>query len=355
MLTERVPVRGSASVHEHAHASSHSLAFHRQPYPPSPEHYLTHPQHGHRRTSFLFPSTRIMPVFALRSSHHKRGIAAVLLLAIVVAVTLTVSAQTIDNYPPVPCDSTVPNCLECRKMGMLSLCSNCKEGYSTAVSPATPTEFGKCKPYNPSTCRLGNCLRCAADDNTKCVQCPVGYPNINTYLCDATTAAPTTASPSITTTTTSPTTAAPSITTTTTSPTTAAPSITTTTASPTTAAPSITTTTTSPTTSAPSTGCQTPSCAICVPGSQYTCAVCESGMVLMVSGQCMPAGSCSMANCAQCYPNDNNRCSSCESGYALTVSYTCIPRKPGNSAAAPTPVLVALAIVSVAATVTYVI
>ncbi|CAC22672.1 surface antigen-like protein [Leishmania major strain Friedlin] len=273
-----------------------------------------------------------MPAFAFRSNPHKRGAAAVLLLlAIAVVATLTVSAQTIDDYPPVACDGTVPNCLECRKVGMLSLCSNCKEGYSTAVSPANPTEFGKCKPYDLSTCRLQNCLRCAADDNTKCVQCPVGYPNINTYLCDRTTAAPTTVAPSITTTTT----------TTTASPTTAAPA-TTTTAAPTTAAP---------TTSAPSSDCQAPSCATCAPGNQYTCAVCESGMVLMASGQCMAAGSCSVTNCAQCYPNDNNRCSSCESGYALTVSYTCIPRKSGNAAASPTPLLAALAIVAVAATV----
>ncbi|CAJ1985866.1 surface antigen-like protein [Leishmania donovani] len=288
-----------------------------------------------------------MSAFDFRSSPHKRGAAAVLLLFAIAAVApLTVSAQAIDDYPPVACDSTVPNCLECRKVGMLSLCSNCKEGYSTAVSPMTPTEFGKCKPYDPSTCRLDNCLRCAADDNTKCVQCPVGYPNINTYLCDGTTAAPTTAAP---------TTSAPSTTTTTT---TASP----TTAAPTTAAPTTTTTTTTtavpttaaPTTSAPSTDCQAPSCAICVPGNQYTCAVCESGMVLMASGQCMAAGSCSMTNCAQCYPNDSNRCSSCEPGYALTVSYTCIPRKSGNSAAAPTPVLAALVIVAVAATVAYV-
>ncbi|TPP52398.1 putative integral membrane protein [Leishmania donovani] len=231
-----------------------------------------------------------MSAFDFRSSPHKRGAAAVLLLFAIAAVApLTVSAQAIDDYPPVACDSTVPNCLECRKVGMLSLCSNCKEGYSTAVSPMTPTEFGKCKPYDPSTCRLDNCLRCAADDNTKCVQCPVGYPNINTYLCDGTTAAPTTAAP---------------------------------------------------------TTSDNLSPLHRLPG--------PSGMVLMASGQCMAAGSCSMTNCAQCYPNDSNRCSSCEPGYALTVSYTCIPRKSGNSAAAPTPVLAALVIVAVAATVAYV-
>ncbi|KAG5487455.1 hypothetical protein LSCM1_07409 [Leishmania martiniquensis] len=246
-----------------------------------------------------------MPAFVQRSSLHRRSAAALLLvLAVTVAAAVTVSAQMIDDFPPAPCDSTVEHCLECRKAGLLTVCSDCEEGYSTVVTPTSPNEFGKCQPYDPSTCTLSNCVRCAADDKTKCVQCPIGYPSMNTYLCEETT------------------TAAPATTTTST------------------AAPATTTTTAAPI------NCQVPSCVTCVAGSMYTCSVCEVGMVLMVSGQCMAPGSCSVANCAQCYPTDNNRCSSCNFGYSLTASYACIARRVNSATAAPTSVM-ALAIVAV--------
>ncbi|KAG5507839.1 hypothetical protein JIQ42_07129 [Leishmania sp. Namibia] len=283
-----------------------------------------------------------MPVFPLHCSLHKRGATAVLLLlAVAVAAAVTVSAQTIEDFPPVACDSTVANCLECRKAGLLTLCSKCERGYSIAVTPTDPTEFGKCRLYDPSTCTLSNCLRCAADDNTKCVECPVGYPSISTYLCEDNTAAPTTtttAPPA----TTSSTTAPPA----TTSSTTAPPATT----SSTTAPPATTSSTTAPptttSTSAPTNNCQVPSCLSCVAGNMYTCSVCERGLVLMASGQCMAPGSCSVANCAQCYPIDNNRCSSCNFGYALTASYACAPRRTGSAAAAPMSVVMALVIIA---------
>ncbi|SYZ62590.1 surface_antigen-like_protein (plasmid) [Leishmania braziliensis MHOM/BR/75/M2904] len=274
-----------------------------------------------------------MPATSLCSSLHQRGVTAALLVLIVAAAAaVTASAQTIADYPPVPCDSTMMNCLECRNIGVLTFCSNCKEGYSTVVTSTSPAEFGKCRPYEPSTCALSNCLRCAADDNTKCIHCPVGYPSISTYLCEATTTTTTTSTTSTTTT--------PSATSTTTTPT-----------------PTSTTSTTTPSTTStttPSNNCKVPSCAACVPNNMYTCSVCEPDMVLMVSGQCMTPGSCNVANCAQCYPTDNNRCSSCNAGYALSASHACKPRQSGSVAAAPMSVMAALVMVTVAVAAAYV-
>ncbi|GET85624.1 surface antigen-like protein [Leishmania tarentolae] len=277
-----------------------------------------------------------MAVIAFRRSIHKSGTAAVvMLLAIAVAATWTVSAQTIDDLPVVACDSTVPNCLECRQMQLFSLCSKCEDGYSTSVAALTPTKFGKCQPYDPSTCGLSHCLRCAADDNTKCVECAAGYPSITTFQCEET-PVPSTPEESK---------PAPS------TPEESKP------------APS-TPEESKPAPSAPegvgssatTDDCQAASCAICVPGNKYNCAVCQPGMVLMASSQCMPVGSCSVANCMQCLSNDDNRCSSCELGHTLTSARSCIPRKsPSAAAAAPTPLMMALAMVALAATVIYVV
>ncbi|KAG5487793.1 hypothetical protein LSCM4_07471 [Leishmania orientalis] len=277
-----------------------------------------------------------MPVFPLHSSLHKRGATAVLLvLAVAVAAAVTVSAQTIEDFPPVACDSTVSNCLECRKAGLLTLCSKCERGYSIAVTPTDPTEFGKCRLYDPSTCTLSNCLLCAADDNTKCVECPVGYPSISTYLCEDNTEAPTTTP-----------TEAPTTTPTEAPTTTPTEAPTTTPTEPPATSNSTTAPTSTTSTSAPTNNCQVPSCLSCVAGNMYTCSVCERGLLLMASGQCMVPGSCSVANCAQCYPIDNNRCSSCHFGYALTASYACAPRRTGSAAAAPMSVVMALVIIA---------
>ncbi|KAG5486534.1 hypothetical protein CUR178_07901 [Leishmania enriettii] len=294
-----------------------------------------------------------MPVFPLRSRLHKRGATAVLLVLVVaVAAAVTVSAQTIEDFPPVACDNTVSNCLECRKAGLLTLCSKCERGYSIAVTPTDPTEFGKCRLYDPSTCTLSNCLRCAADDNTKCVECPVGYPSISTYLCEDNTAAPTTTTVTEPPATEPPATEPPATEPPATEPPATEPPATEPPATepPATEPPATSNSTTAPTsttsTSAPTNNCQVPSCLSCVAGNMYTCSVCERGLLLMPSGQCMAPGSCSVANCAQCYPIDNNRCSSCNFGYALTASYACAPRRTGSAAAAPMSVVMALVIMA---------